>query len=702
MKHLLLALFSSAGIALAAQTTYNKHTITSEKVQVINPKESVNDFQAELYNLEKPSPDGDSYRSFLMRQKIKVREAYPQKPETPTPNKTTSAPPSVAKSLRMEYVYNNKKFDVTGGIPNDNTLAVSNDGIVFCAINSTTWAYNLNTDTTHFVDGVKSLRNIGGGSFSDNNFDPKLIYDPVADRFILVYLQNNTPANSRIKVCFSSTNDPQDPWYSYVLPGNPLNNNRWTDFPAITITDNELFITVNLIIPNVSWQVGFDGSVIWQVDKQAGFAGDSVLTNTLWSDIKFGNRFIRNLHPVWGATGNAPDAFFLSNRNFDIANDSIFVLRVTGTLSDPNATLNIAVSQTTPGYGVPPNGRQADTDLTDPLSGLQTNDARVLGAITNGDWIQFVANTVVPGTGYAGIYHGTVSNIYGKPLISGTILSHPSRDYGYPNIAFVGNEDCDIETMIGFNFTSPTEFPGVAASYFGNDGSYSDAVIVKPGENYADRHAADVERWGDYFGMQRKFNEPQTAWVAGYFGNVDKKNATWVAALQSPDTNVMRLEIAQTGSALFCDARVELNVVGGTAPYQYSFNGEPLGPENALNGLCEGLTIPVLVTDARGCELSDTLIIAKTIAPDQPSTFPNPFNDRIVVQFNLAQDQNLTAAIIDETGRVVTTLLDLPAKAGDNELRFTLRPLRQGIYLLRIEGSAGFKYTEKLEKWMSE
>jgi hypothetical protein len=699
MKQLLLTLLTASSIALAAQTTFKKHTITSGTVQVIDPKQSVNDFQAQLINLEMPSPDGDSYRSFLMRQKIKVREAYPQQPQNVAPQKTNALPPTVNDGLGMYYYYNNRRNDVWGGIPNDNTLAVSNSGLVLCAINSITWAYNSNTDTTHYEDGIKSLKAIGGGSNSDNNFDPKLMYDPVADRWILVYLQNNTPSNSRIKVCFSSTNDPEDPWYSYVLPGNPLNNNRWTDFPAISMTDDELFITVNLIIPNVSWQVGFDGSVIWQIDKMAGFAGDSTLTNTLWSDIKFGTRFLRNLHPVWGTEGAAPEAFFLSNRNFDITNDSIFVLQLDGKINDPNATLNISVSQTTPNYGVPPNGRQQDTDLNDPLSGLQTNDARVLGAITNGEWIQFVANTVVPATGYAGIYHGTVTNLHGQPVVSGNIISHPTRDFGYPNIASVGNENCDTEALIGFNFTSPTEFPGVCTMYYGNDGTYSPLVDLKAGENYTDRHAADVERWGDYFGMQRKYNEPQTAWLAGYYGNSKKQNATWVAEVKSADTAQLRVQVNHVGSALFCSAYVSLLASGGTPPYQYSFNNEPFSSKNNLSGLCEGLTIPIKVLDARGCEFADTIIITKTIAPNQPASFPNPFNDRIVVQFSLPQDQNLTAAIFDETGREVETILDQPAKAGDNELRFWLRPLRQGIYFLRIEGSAGFLYTEKLEKF---
>ncbi len=698
MKHFLIALTTICSLTLAAQTTFNRQIITSGTVEIIDPKTAVDEYQPQLINLEAPSPEGDSYRSFLMRQKIKQREMYPQKPGTPSPQKTNSQQPQVKKGFRMDYYENNKRWDLIGGIPNDNTLAVSNDGIVLCAINSWVWAYNANTDTTHFADQRKTLRQIGGGSSSDNNFDPKLMYDPGADRWILVYLQNNEPAISRIKVCFSSTNNPEDPWYSYVLPGNPLNNNRWTDFPAMTITENELFITVNLIIPNVSWQVGFDGSVIWQVDKEAGYAGAATLTNILFSDIKFGNRFIRNLHPVWGATGIAPDAFFLSNRNFDLTNDSIFVVNVLSNIGDPVSEISVKVSKTNTNYGLPPNGRQQDTDPNDPTSGLQTNDARVLGAITNGEWIQFVANTVVPSTGFAGIYHGTVTDLYNQPLVTGNIISHPTRDYGYPNIAYTGNENCDSETMIGFNFTSPTEFPGVGAIYFGNDSSYSTPVDLKAGENYTDRHAQDYERWGDYFGIQRKFNDPKTTWIAGYFGNTNKQNTTWVAEVASTDTNQLFINVELFGSALFCDATVSVQAFGGQPPYLYSFNGEPFSANSQLSNLCQGLTIPVQVIDARGCELYDTIVTLKTIATAQPAAFPNPFGNRLVAQFVLDQDQNITASIFDESGRLVTVLLDQPAKKGQNELMFNMSPLANGNYILHLDGNAGFSMKQKLVK----
>jgi len=125
---------------------------------------------------------------------------------------------------------------------------------------------------------------MAGGTAFENYYDPKLIYDPIQDRFVLVFLKDNDAANSRIIVCFSSTNNPSDPWHVYRLNGNPLNNNRWTDFPAISLSETGLVVTANLIIPGVSWQVGFDGSVIWHLDKMAGFNGQDVGATVYTSD----------------------------------------------------------------------------------------------------------------------------------------------------------------------------------------------------------------------------------------------------------------------------------------------------------------------------------------------------------------------------------------------------------------------------------
>ena len=59
----------------------------------------------------------------------------------------------------------------------------------------------------------------------------------------MVFLVGNNPVNNHICVAFSSTNDPLDDWNVYMLVGDALDTNHWTDYPAISITDDDLFIT---------------------------------------------------------------------------------------------------------------------------------------------------------------------------------------------------------------------------------------------------------------------------------------------------------------------------------------------------------------------------------------------------------------------------------------------------------------------------
>ena len=127
-----------------------------------------------------------------------------------------------------------------------------------------------------------------------------------------------------------------------------------------------LYITGNLIIDTApTWQEGFDGYVIWKVNTAKGYAGEEEIDSELFSDIRYNGRFIRNLHPVQGARGQAEQVFFMSNRNFDLENDTLFLLQLKPS-PEGDTLLEIRQSQTDVPYGMPPNVRQQDTYPTDP------------------------------------------------------------------------------------------------------------------------------------------------------------------------------------------------------------------------------------------------------------------------------------------------------------------------------------------------
>lgn len=708
-KPLLLFFFCVATLlAVAQNTSYTTKTFNIEKAGNVNPKQLEPGFNTSIKNIEAPNPNGDRYKDFLLRQKMEAKKKYPRKQSVlnTKQHKTVAIQPTVNRGFPIvESLFDGRVQNVyAGGIPNDDALAVSNGGIVVAGINSAIYAYDTNTDTTLFKTNLLKLAaiGVGGGLGGGNYYDPKLLYDEAADRFILVFLKDNDSINSRIVIAFSSTNNPTDPWNVYALPGNPLNSGRWTDFPAINITNNELFITGNLIVPGVSWQVGFDGSVIWQVDKQAGYQNASNLSARLYSNIRYGGKYIRNLHCVQGTESATAEQYFMSNRNFDVSNDTLFLLKISGTADEPSTQLEINVGLATPNYGVPPNARQADTDTSSAASGLQTNDGRVLGALTNGDWIQYVSTTMNPATGLAAIYHGYISNPsdFTKPFISdGTILGDDSLDFGYPNLAFTGNEPCDDEVIIGFNYASPTQFPGYGFMYKQNYGGFLPFTRVVEGETFTDRQNGTAERWGDYFGIQRKFNEPGKVWMSGYYtydqGNRGI-NATWISEILAGDSLQLNVVITESGNTDFGEGYLNFTPYGSIPPYTIVVDDDTLNGF-AYGGVSAGDTILVEVYDGYGCVVSNT-IIAKKKANNLDGIFPNPTRASIISQFQVPKAGEITAVISDMRGNTVKKLVETNVTAGLTELQFDLAPLRVGRYVLTVFQNEETIYTESFIK----
>jgi hypothetical protein len=589
--------------------------------------------------------------------------------------------------------------DLLGGTPNDNTLAVNNSGHVLIGVNSYLWGWDQNTDTLLFPQSYIPLSVLGQLSGSDYAFDPKLAYDPEADRFVLVFLINNTPANNRIAVCFSKTNDPRDGWNVYTLSGNPLNNNRWSDFPAIAITKDKVVLSLNLIVPNVSWQVGFDGSVLWEMDKDAGYSGTATLPTLLHHDFKFNGRYTRNLLPLTGWNGVADRPVLMSNRNFSPLNDSVFVWTPAANPTANNGFECRWVSAN-PVYGLPPNGRQSTTPANDPTKGLQTNDGRWLGGLVAPDGAYHVVSTTrtfsAPSE-RAGIYYGILP--LGSDTLSGRILSDPIKDFGYPNIVFTGNEACDEEYVVGFNHTSPSHHPGNSLVYVGNDGSFSPVVQLKAGLGPVSK-LGGAERWGDYFGLQRVYGttggEPnlreQKVWAAGFFGSGNGGNSTWISAVTTPDSSQLEGVWEMFGSG--CDWSVSGVAQGGSAPYRWitSKHTDTLeGPGASWSGLCSGDSLQVWVLDARGCVSTVEFKFPFSQAPT-PSAFPNPIShshgNRVVLAVSLPSAGLVALDCIDATGRVVH-IGERQARAGRNELSFDPQYLKPGWYQVRIRSRAG-------------
>lgn len=522
LKHISIALsmgvFSLSGIS----QTVEQFSVT--KAGTVKPSLVEEKWNANLQHMEMPSVNGAGEKAMLLRKKQQQADKYPRKHvsfQTKDFNNTLGSNVFTSINGFEGNPYNNR-------VPDDNTIAISNGGILISCINSRYMIYDTNADTlmedgylTQFVTPL-------GIPTSRSKYDPKLTYDPNEDRFIMSFLVGNVYQGSNIAMCFSVSNNPVDGWNVYLLEGNALGTNHWTDYPAVIVNQDEVFLTGNLLENNTSWQTGFYQSIIWQIDKWGGYAGDTALTYQIWSDLLDDTIKIRNIHPVEGVRGlGGPKQYFLSNKNFATESDTVYLISIDNTIASGNAQIDIKQLSTPDHYFLAPNAKQSTTKE------LATNDSRVLGAVVDVDWIQYVHNSLDTANGTCAVYHGTIRGIdTPTPTVSGVIISDTVMDLGYPNIASTSGNYGDEECVIGFNFTSPVDTNGVASVYYNNTAEYSDIIKLHVGDAPIDVLSNSPDRWGDYFGIQRKFNEPCNVWIAGMYGKLSG-NGCWISSVRT-------------------------------------------------------------------------------------------------------------------------------------------------------------------------
>lgn len=516
MKKYIVYIFISISISIQAQ--YKQHKFQIPLGTVVNVEAIEEDWQPSLQNLEMPKPGSPSTRAELMRIKVENEKRFPRK-YSHNSSRSSINPPGVMKNF-IGNPYNNR-------VPNDNDLAISNAGQLISVINSTIYVYDVNTDSilrTFTLDAFAQTLGL-----PHSKYDPKVVYDPLADKFVMVFLNGFLDSTSRIIVAFSQTNNAAGNWNVYALPGNPLNNATWSDYPVIGISSHELFIGINTFTNGSTNNSGFTESCFWQVKLADGYNGNT-LTTAYYNNLKPAPTqydALFNICPVMGgSTSYGPDMYLLSNRNLMTQSDTFYVIHVSDTL--PNSVLTMDTVIASVKYFIPPTARQSNGHTFD------TNDSRILAAFIENDTIQFVQSCLDTISGNAAVYHGFITNLNGTKQIHAYILSD-TLDLGFPNISYAGNGTGDNRAIINVNHSSATVYSGWSAYNSDGNGNYSTRKEVKAGNTYVNILSGIYERWGDYTGSQRKYNENGVVWAVGSYGNLvgatGRRNATWIAEL---------------------------------------------------------------------------------------------------------------------------------------------------------------------------
>ncbi len=563
MRFLILfsLLFIGLGHSVIAQHA-RAHKFTTPLAGKVVLSQVDDKYNVNVSGVEMPEPDAVTGQEELKEIKKLVRAQYPYK--VSMVGKKTSS------TVQTPVLGTNFVADSFSGIPPDNCSSVNRNNKAVNVMNSnivvhdaTTGAYLQRKSLQAFSAAVGLNNTI---RFTGNyKYDPKVVYDPGADRFITIIL-NGTNGNNWVVLGFSQTNDPTGAWNFYKLYGNFSNDTTWFDYPALSVTKNELFFTGNKLKYNTSWQLGFQQTLIYQVRKQDGYNGDTSLNYQIWDSIMYNNQPLRCLYPLNpGDSQLGPDQYFLSNRNFAVNSDSVFIVRVPDTIGSVDSVLTVtAVKATSGSYGAPPDARQTDTSLS-----LATNDARVLGGFIEGNEIQFVNTSVNPANGNAAVFHGVISNFRTAPSFTGSIFSIDTLDMGYPNISYSGNFSGSNQSIISFNYSGPHTFPGFGAVLC-DAGNFSDMLIIHKGDTTIYQLSGKEQRWGDYSGNTPDWTSLGAVWAEGIFGHKGRQYGNYMARIVSP----YQLAIPQVSAPADEQAKAYPNPAWQFVNFQFTVGSE--------------------------------------------------------------------------------------------------------------------------------
>jgi hypothetical protein len=542
MRKFLLLVALSYGAAGMAQDKV-KLTKGSVPLSHVFEPDSVSRIQSGIYNVaaKYPVPNGvDPKIKYLANQKREMlkHNKYP----SVSGKKRAAIAPLLTSGFAGAQ---------TAGTPNDNNMAVNNDSFVVSVLNTYIRVYNTNGvfkknwGLEFFPIDPKATKPGSGVGSLDRSYDPKVLFDPVANRFIIVFLEGSESSDTRIIVSYSKTSNPLDGWNVYQLNGNPYGGKFWTDYPMIAINGEDLFITVNILKDNTDWRDGFTQSVIWQMPTARGYNGDTLQYN-LWSNIVHQGKSVWSICPVQDAYQPGREGlYFLSVRPGDAMNDTVFLHAISHNYQSGIAQYSMKVLKTDEKYGLPPVAPQKQAGFK-----LQTNDARVLGAFFANNRIQYVQTTNNSINGRSSVYHGIIQYPdHAIPTVSGKIISYDTLDIAYPTIVHAGNDVFGKQSLITFSHSGETVFPGTSVLYYDNNGEYSDLLMAKKGEGLINSFIADTaERWGDYTSIQRRYNNSKEFWLVGSYGRSTNAVGTWISKVTMNDPKVGLNELGLTPS----------------------------------------------------------------------------------------------------------------------------------------------------------
>ncbi len=410
-------------------------------------------------------------------------------------------------------------FTHQNSIPPDPYVAAGPEHLIF-VVNSYFRITDKKGNTLKTIDADKWCSKLLPGA---SVFDPKIIYDHFAKRWVMVWLYAND--NSSESYYFLSVSDDDNPlgtWYAWALPSNvngSTPNGSWGDYEGVGFDDKAIYLTSN----QFTFSEGrYQGTKVRIIPKNYIY-GDSagvVKFTDLW-EIKYpGTTYgTFGLRPV--RMYSVEDSYFLVNISPYVTGTRMVVYELVDPLGTPSL---IGYKIPVTSYTSPPNADQLGGGT--PL--IEAGGSKIRNEPVYKNGIIYLAHSVqVKNNGtYSGV-HFVALDVFGLSAKIDFVFGAPQHYHFYPALAL----DAKNDVFITYSRSSKQEYAG---AYFtvvpAGESVPTNSFTIQSGKaNYVVTYGGSRNRWGDYNGAWQDPADSTVVWMFSEYVYQTNKWGTWAA-----------------------------------------------------------------------------------------------------------------------------------------------------------------------------
>jgi Ig-like domain-containing protein len=393
-------------------------------------------------------------------------------------------------------------------------------------------------------------------------FDPRVVYDPYANRWIATAGGNAQQTNSQLLVAVSKTADPNGPsvdpaqnWYQQVLAVDPGQTN-WADFPQVGFSKDWIVVTANIYKTNCDLCTNsgdFQYAKLWVFNKTNLYAGGTTAPTILKAET------------------SPPQAYALApSLVYDPAATNMFLATVWTTnalriykLSGPLGSETLVAMTNMPAMD-PTNAWSPDFGKTNgPLGQSGTNslifaaDHRFLAPVIQRNGSLFCAHHIF-----------LPYNNVNRTAVQAWQISLPDclpswaarlndtsgvTNYAYPGIAVNKYDDA----FLIYSRFSTNQYPSANYAFhdaFDPPGVLRDDTVLQAGQGpftLTDNTSPPRIRWGDFPSAAVDPVDQTTSWLVAEYSTSSNSWATWWGQVvpQSPGNDYFTNAYSLSGAS---------------------------------------------------------------------------------------------------------------------------------------------------------